>query len=65
MNYKDAETPMQIVAGNAVKLETARYYVGSALLGGLFGAAAATLWHVRNWRKKSSTEVTEIAGYAR
>lgn len=65
MNYKDAETPMQIVAGNAVKLETARYYVGSALLGGLFGAAAAILWHMRNWWKKSSAAVTEIAGYDR
>lgn len=34
MNYQDAETPMQIVAGKAVKLETARYYVGAGLLGG-------------------------------
>lgn len=31
MNYKDAETPMQVVSGKAVKLETARYYVGSAV----------------------------------
>lgn len=38
MNYRDAETPMQIVSGKAVKLETARYYVGSALIGGLLGA---------------------------
>ena len=65
MNYKDAETPMQIVTGNAVKLETARYYVGSVLLGGLSGAATAILWHVRNQRKKSSAAVVEIAGYDR
>lgn len=53
MNYVDAQTPMQIVSGKAVKLETARYYVGSALIGGLFGAAAAILWHMGKWRKKS------------
>lgn len=63
MNYKDAETPMQIVAGNAVKLETARYYVGSALIGGLCGAAAAVLWSFGKWRGKSAVAVTEIAGY--
>ncbi|MDE6213318.1 MAG: hypothetical protein K2M70_07585 [Lachnospiraceae bacterium] len=39
MNYQDAQTPMQIVAGKAVKLETVRYYTGSALIGGLLGAA--------------------------
>ncbi|MDE7428652.1 MAG: hypothetical protein K2N00_05180, partial [Lachnospiraceae bacterium] len=27
MNYKDVQTPMQIVDGKAIKLETARYYV--------------------------------------
>lgn len=37
MNYQDAETPMQIVEGNAVVLETARYYVGSVMIGGLAG----------------------------
>ncbi|MCH5258198.1 MAG: hypothetical protein J1F18_00530 [Lachnospiraceae bacterium] len=37
MNYRDAETPMQIVEGNAVVLETVRYYVGSILIGGLAG----------------------------
>lgn len=37
MNYKDAETPMQIIEGNAVKLETVRYYAGSMLIGGLAG----------------------------
>ena len=37
MNYQDAETPMQIVEGNAVMLETVRYYAGSAMIGGLSG----------------------------
>lgn len=37
MNYTDAETKMQIIEGNAVALETARYYAGSAMLGGLAG----------------------------
>ena len=37
MNYRDADTPMQIVEGNVVTLETARYYVGSILIGGLAG----------------------------
>lgn len=35
MNYQDATTPMQIVEGNAVILETVRYYLGSMLIGGL------------------------------
>ncbi|MCM1144753.1 MAG: hypothetical protein NC407_08590 [Lachnoclostridium sp.] len=37
MNYQDADTPMQVVEGKAVRLESARYYVGSVLLGGLIG----------------------------
>lgn len=37
MNYEDTETPMQIMEGNAVRLETVRYYVGSILIGGLIG----------------------------
>lgn len=37
MNYVDADTKMQIIEGNAVALETARYYVGSVLLGSLAG----------------------------
>ena len=37
MNYQDAETPMQVVEGNVVRLETVRYYVGSILIGGLIG----------------------------
>lgn len=43
MNYKDADTPMQIVSGKAVKLETVRYYVGSVLIGGLAGFGAGIL----------------------
>lgn len=37
MNYADADTPMQIVDGRAVTLETARYYTGSILIGGFTG----------------------------
>lgn len=40
MNYVDVDTPMQLVQGKAVGLETARYYMGSLLMGGLFGALA-------------------------
>lgn len=38
MNYKDEETPMQVIAGKAVGLETFRYYLGSALIGTWAGA---------------------------
>lgn len=63
MNYRDAETPMQIIAGKAVKLETVRYYVGSALIGGLFGAfTGILLWC---FRKRGALAVTEIFGYDR
>ncbi|MCM1387504.1 MAG: hypothetical protein NC231_09260 [Bacillus sp. (in: Bacteria)] len=37
MNYLDADTPMQIVDGKAVTLETVRYYTGSVLIGALAG----------------------------
>lgn len=37
MNYQDDQTPMQIVEGNAVWLETFRYYLGSIMLGILTG----------------------------
>ena len=37
MNYMDETTPMQLVQGRAVILETARYYVGSVLIGGFLG----------------------------
>ena len=43
MNYQDAETPMQVMEGNgAIRLETVRYYVGSLLIGGLFGFLIGT-----------------------
>ncbi|MDE7246946.1 MAG: hypothetical protein K2N43_03580 [Lachnospiraceae bacterium] len=44
MNYVDADTRMQLVTGKAVKLETARYYVGSVLIGGLLGAVGGIGW---------------------
>ena len=61
MNYQDAGTPMQIVAGEAVKLETARYYVGSVLIGALLGAAVCLCGGA--FRKKAAFAVTEISGY--
>lgn len=63
MNYQDVETPMQVVTGKAVKLETARYYLGSALLGGLLGAVTVILWNMRGWQKKWAVAVSEISGY--
>lgn len=60
MNYRDAETIMQVLEGKAVKLETVRYYVGSALIGGLFGAAGISLLL---FRRRGVWEVTEISGY--
>lgn len=41
MNYRDADTPMQVISGRAVRLETLRYCVGSVLIGGFAGALAA------------------------
>lgn len=41
MNYKDAETPMQVIEGKAVGLETLRYHLGSVLIGGMAGAFLA------------------------
>ena len=37
LNYADDETPMQLVDGDAVILEWARYLTGSILIGGLAG----------------------------
>lgn len=42
MNYQNVSTPMQVVEGNAVRLETVRYYVGSILIGGLAGCLIGT-----------------------
>lgn len=44
MNYADSDTQMQLVQGKAITLETVRYYVGSALIGGLCGMAVGTLY---------------------
>lgn len=63
LNYKDAETPMQIISGKAIWLETARYYLGSVLIGGVVGAFAAILWNMRKRRRKAAMAVTEISGY--
>ena len=63
MNYQDAGTPMQIVSGEAVKLETARYYVGSVLIGALSGASVCLLGG--GFRKKAARAATEISGYDR
>ncbi len=61
MNYVDGDTPMQAVTGRAVKLETVRYYVGSILIGGLFGALAGTAWLL--FRAGGVRAVSEISGY--
>lgn len=55
MNYKDAQTPMQLVQGKAVMLETGRYYVGSVLIGAFCGGVAAVLY----FGAKSSLRRTE------
>lgn len=47
MNYKDADTPMQVISGKAVKLETVRYYVGSVLIGGLAGTVIGLAFGVK------------------
>lgn len=47
MNYVDASTRMQVIDGNAVTVETARYYVGSMLIGGLAGYLICVLWSLR------------------
>lgn len=60
MNYKDAQTPMQVVTGKAVKLETARYYVGSLLIGGLLGWLAGLAPVIFRMFSKKAAAVTEI-----
>lgn len=50
MNYQDSTTPMQVVDGNAVWLETFRYYLGSFLIGGFAVYMIYTLYiniHIR------------------
>ena len=53
MNYADADTPMQLVQGDAVTLETLRYYVGNMLIGGFFGTVIGTAYYRR---KQSGTD---------
>lgn len=50
MNYAGADTPMQLIQGRAVQLETVRYYVGSALIGGFLSTAAAAVWRLERNR---------------
>ena len=59
MNYLDAEDPMQLVQGKAVTLETARYYVGSAMIGGFLSGAAGVIYFGLKRRKKSFDECRE------
>lgn len=59
MNYKDAETPMQIISGKAVKLETVRYYVGSLLIGALTGAAFGIC--LAAWREEDKSSLSDIS----
>lgn len=44
MNYKSADEPMQIITGNAMRLETARYYVGSIIIGAFLIASGYTIF---------------------
>ncbi len=57
MNYQDGETPMQLVQGKAVMLETGRYYAGSILIGAFFGGAAGVLY-AGTGRNKARRKVT-------
>lgn len=45
MNYVDDKTPMQLVQGRAVQLESCRYYVGSGLIGGFLGMVLITVYY--------------------
>jgi len=56
MNYVDADTRMQIIEENSVKVETARYYVGSMLIGGFAGYLACILWSLRTEGRKRGAE---------
>lgn len=58
MNYRDSETPMQIVEGRAVDIETARYYLGSVLIGGFAGClVCACIMFERN---KENNEIDSV-----
>lgn len=45
MNFTSADTPMQLIQGKAVVLETVRYYVGSVLIGGLCGSMIGVIYY--------------------
>lgn len=51
MNYQDKDTPMQLVQGKAVRLETVRYAIGSLLIGGLCGGASGMVWMSKKQRQ--------------
>ena len=53
MNYRDGQTPMQLVQGKAVMLETLRYYLGSVFIGGLCGAVCYTAVFTNRHKKES------------
>ncbi len=52
MNYTDAETRMQVVEENAVMVESARYYTGSALIGGFAGYLLCLLFCLSKKERK-------------
>lgn len=56
MNYAGVDTPMQLVQGRAVQLETIRYYVGSTWIGGCLSALTATTYYaaVESRRRRRS-----------
>lgn len=54
MNYMDSETRMQVIEGNAATMETARYYVGSLLIGGLAGYLVCIIWSLWAEERKRS-----------
>lgn len=58
MNYVDKDTPMQVIDGKAVPLETARYYVGTMIIGG-FGGWLLVMAGTMLWWSGRRTEKTE------
>ncbi|MCH5248441.1 MAG: hypothetical protein J1E98_00840 [Lachnospiraceae bacterium] len=52
MNYQDSNTPMQVVEGNVVRIETVRYYLGSILIGGFAGYLLCTVVRTLSGKRK-------------
>ena len=52
MNYVDDKTPMQLVQGKAVALETSRYYVGSGLIGSFLAGMGGIVYCHRKERSR-------------